>query len=130
MRRRPTRRSHVPSSLSRGGATLTQMSDEPSQRLPQRVDTLAARVRWLDRYRRVVALSSAAVIAPILLAQVADVLGADWPEMHATMLSLMLGVIVWWFIEVGLIYVTALWETEHDRLVRDRGLPRAVIYHR
>jgi len=75
-----------------------------------------------------VALSAAAVIAPVLLAQVADVLGAEWPEMHATLLSVMLGVLVWWFIEVGLIYVTALWETEHDRLVRDRGLPRAILH--
>ena len=67
------------------------------------------------------------MIAPILIAQVACVLGADWPQIHATILSVMLGVIVWWIVEVGLVYVTALWETEHDRLVRDRGLPRAVV---
>ena len=104
------------------------MSGEPSRRLPQqRVDALAGRVRWLDRYRRWVALAAATVIAPLLLSQVGEVLGADWPEMHATLLSLMVGVIVWWIIEVGLIYVTALWETEHDRLVRDRGLPRAIV---
>jgi hypothetical protein len=42
-------------------------------------------------------------------------------------LSVMLGVIVWWVIEVGLVYATALWETEHDRLLRDRGLPRAIL---
>ena len=93
----------------------------------QRVDQLAARVRWLDRYRRIVAISAATMIAPILIAQVAAVLGADWPQIHATVLSVMLGVIVWWIIEVGLVYVTALWETEHDRLVRDRGIPRAVL---
>jgi hypothetical protein len=93
---------------------------------PQRVEQLAARVRWLDRYRRVVAIAAATMIAPILIAQVAGVLGADWPQIHATVLSVMLGVIVWWIVEVGLVYVTALWETEHDRLVRDRGLPRAV----
>lgn len=93
----------------------------------QRVELLAARVRWLDRYRRIVAISAAAMIAPILIAQVAGVLGADWPQIHATILSVMLGVIVWWVIEVGLVYVTALWETEHDHLVRDRGLPRAIL---
>src|SRR5262245_10501804 len=104
------------------------MSAEPSRRSPlQRVEKLAARVRWLDRYRRWVALAATIVIAPLLLSEVGDVLGVDWPEMHATLLSLMVGVIVWWTIEVGLIYVTALWETEHDRLVRDRGLPRAVV---
>jgi uncharacterized membrane-anchored protein YitT (DUF2179 family) len=94
---------------------------------PQRVEQLAARVRWLDRYRRIVAISAATMIAPILIAQVAGVLGADWPQIHATILSVMLGVIVWWIVEVGLVYVTALWETEHDRMVRDRGLPRAVV---
>jgi hypothetical protein len=93
----------------------------------QRVDQLAARVRWLDRYRRFMAISAAAVIAPILIAQVAGVLGADWPQIHATVLSVMLGVIVWWIVEVGLAYVTALWETEHDRLLRERGLPRAIL---
>jgi hypothetical protein len=104
------------------------MSDAPSRPLSRsRADALAARVRWLDRYRRATAISAATIVAPLLIAKVADVLGADWPEMHATLLSLMLGVIVWWIIEVGLVYVTALWETEHDRLMRDRGLPRAVL---
>ena len=94
----------------------------------QRVDQLAARVRWLDRYRRILAISAATMISPILIARVAAVLGADWPQIHATVLSVMLGVIVWWIIEVALVYVTALWETEHDRLVRDRGLPRAILH--
>jgi hypothetical protein len=101
--------------------------EQPRPLFQQRVDQLAARVRWLDRYRRIVAISAATMIAPILIAQVAAVLGADWPQIHATVLSVMLGVIVWWVIEVGLVYVTALWETEHDRLLRDRGLPRAIL---
>src|SRR5215510_5269511 len=103
------------------------MPGEPLRPLQRRVDQLAARVRWLDRYRRILAISAATMIAPILIAHVAAVLGADWPQIHATVLSVMLGVIVWWIIEVGLVYVTALWETEHDRLVRDRGLPRAIL---
>ena len=104
------------------------MSSRPSGLLfRRRVDQLAARVRWLDRYRRFMAISVAALIAPLLIAQVAGVLGAEWPQIHATVLSVMLGVIVWWVIEVGLVYVTALWETEHDRLLRERGLPRAVL---
>ena len=102
-------------------------SQPPGLLFHRRVDRLAARVRWLDRYRRFMAISAAALIAPVLIAQVAGVLGADWPQIHATVLSVMLGVIVWWVIEVGLVYVTALWETEHDRLLRERGLPRAVL---
>jgi hypothetical protein len=59
---------------------------------------------------------------------VRDQLGADWPKLNAlVVLSVMLGVILWWIIEVGLVYVTALWETEHFRLARDRGLPRAIV---
>jgi hypothetical protein len=85
-------------------------------------------VRWLDRHRRVVSLAAAALIAPALMCQVAEALGTDWPPVHATLLAVMLGVIAWWLVEVGLVYVTALWETEHDRLVRDRGLPRAVLH--
>jgi hypothetical protein len=102
-------------------------SQPPGLLFRRRVDQLAVRVRWLDRYRRFMAISAAAMIAPFLIAQVAGVLGAEWPQIHATVLSVMLGVIVWWVIEVGLVYVTALWETEHDRLLRDRGLPRAVL---
>ena len=103
------------------------MSCEPRSLPRQRVELLAARVRWLDRYRRLVALGVAMVVAPFLIAQVSEVLGGDWPRLHATVLSVMLGVIVWWIVEVGLVYLTALWETEHERLVRERGLPRAVI---
>jgi hypothetical protein len=93
-----------------------------------RVDVLAARVRWLDRYRRALSLVAAALVSPYLMSQVGEALGAEWPPMHATLLAVMLGVIVWWSIEVALVYVTALWETEHDRLARDRGLPRAVLH--
>jgi hypothetical protein len=104
------------------------MSGQPAWlQFHRRVDQLAARVRWLDRYRRFMAISAAALIAPILLTQVAGVLGADWPQIHATVLSVMLGVIAWWVIEVGLAYLTALWETEHDQLLRERGLPRAIV---
>jgi hypothetical protein len=108
-------------------ATVAKMHDEPVPRPRQRVDTLAGRVRWLDRYRRLLALAGAAIVAPLMIARLGEVLGAEWPEMHATLLSLMLGAIVWWIVEVGLAYITAVWETEHDRLVRGRGLPRAIL---
>jgi hypothetical protein len=85
-------------------------------------------VRWLDRHRRVVAVAAAVVASPILIARVATQLGAEWPRLHVTMLTLMLGVIVWWIVEVGLVYVTALWETEYYRLANDRGLPRAIVH--
>ena len=47
--------------------------------------------------------------------------------MHELVLWAMLGVGVWWLIELGLVYLTALWETEHAHLVRTRGLPAARV---
>lgn len=91
-----------------------------------RVETLAARVRWLDRYRRALAVALASVITWWLIAKLGHELGAEWPHFHITLLSIMLGVAVWMIVEIFLVYVTALWETEQYRLSRDRGLPRAI----
>jgi hypothetical protein len=93
-----------------------------------RVELLAARVRWLDRNRRFAALYAAALIAPLLMVWVAGTFSVEWPEMNVTLLALAVSVIVWWVVEVGLVGVTALWETEHDRLLRTRGLPRAILH--
>src|SRR5204862_7880981 len=61
-------------------ATVAEMTGEPARPVTyQRVEQLAARVLWLDRYRRMLAISSAAIVAPILIARVAEVLGAEWP---------------------------------------------------
>ncbi len=94
---------------------------------PSRTELLTSRVRWLDRYRRGVAIIAAIVISPLLVAQLIAGLGGEWPEIHATLLSLMLGVMVWCVVEVALVWVTAWWATECDRLLRDRGLPRAIV---
>jgi len=102
------------------------MSGDPARPCRQRVDQLAARVVWLDRYRRLVAISSATVLAPLLIARVAEVLGAEWPQIHATVLSVMLGVIVWWVIEVGLVYLTALWNRARPPGARSRTAPAGV----
>lgn len=91
-----------------------------------RVETLAARVRWLDRYRRALAVAAASVITWWLIAKLGRELGAEWPHFHITLLSIMLGVAVWMAVEICLVYITALWETEQYRLSRDRGLPRAI----
>jgi len=95
-----------------------------------RIQSLTARCRWLDRHRRVLAIVCAAVVAPLLISRLADALGADWPQLHATILSAMLGLLVWCAIEVGPVWLLAVWETECDRLMRDRGLPRAELVQR
>lgn len=93
-----------------------------------RVQRLTGRVSWLDRHRRLVAIAGAALLAPLMIAELGDVLGADWPQLHATALSVMVGFALWCVLEVGLVWLTAVWETECYRLVRDGALPRAVIH--
>ncbi len=95
-----------------------------------RIDRLTRRVRWLDRYRRRVAIAAAVIVAPILIAELDVVLGADWPLVHGVAMSVMLGIVVWWIVEVGLAAMVAVWETEADNLARANGLPRAEIHRR
>ncbi len=95
-----------------------------------RIQRLAWRVGWLDRHRRMLAIVCSLIISPLLISEVSDTLGSDWPRMHATLLGLMIGLIVWCVVEVGLVWVTALWETECARLMREHELPRAVVLKR
>ncbi len=88
-----------------------------------RAEVLVRRVRWLDRYRRWIAVAAAVVLAGTMAFATSWILGRDWPVFHARLLAIMVGVIAWWLIEVGLAWITALWETEADQLLRDRGLP-------
>jgi hypothetical protein len=95
-----------------------------------RIEQLARRVGWLDRRRRPIAILCAALSAPLTIAQIDDALGADWPREHALAMTLMAGALLWIAIEIGLAGLIALWETEHNRLLRDRGLPRAQLRKR
>jgi hypothetical protein len=96
---------------------------EEASRLAQ----LALRVRWLDRYRRALAIVAAFVLVPVLGARVFAWLGDGWPGTHVLLFTSLFTVVAWWTIEVALAWLTAVWETEHDRMLRDRGLPRAEL---
>jgi hypothetical protein len=100
------------------------MDDVPTD---ERTDVLGRRVRWLDRYRRRVAIGISIVMTPILELALKSWLGRDWPNVHAWMLAITIGISSWWLIEVGLAWQTAVWETEYDTRLRDHGLPRAEI---
>jgi hypothetical protein len=91
--------------------------------MSDRADELVRRVRWLDQYRRRIAVGSALALALTMSFATSWLLGADWPVFHARLLAIMVGVIAWWLVEVALAWITALWETEADRILRDRGLP-------
>jgi hypothetical protein len=88
-----------------------------------RADVLARRVRWLDMYRRTVAVTCALGLVAIMVFASDWLLGDDSPVFYSRLLAIFVGVIAWWLVEVALAWVTALWETEADRLLRDRGLP-------
>lgn len=88
-----------------------------------RAEVLVRRVRWLDRYRRWIAVSGAAVLAAVMIFATSWLFGDDWPVFHARLLAIFGAVLGWWLIEVALAWVTAVWETQADRLLRDRGLP-------
>ena len=88
-----------------------------------RADVLAARVRWLDQHRRHVAVAVAFLLALTAIVFTRWIFGPDWPTFHARLVAVMGGVITWWIVEVALAWITAIWETEADRLRSDRGLP-------
>jgi hypothetical protein len=92
---------------------------------PDRMKRLGGRVRWLDRYRRVVAICVALVAGPLLIWYLMGSLRAEWPLVSLP--TLMTGVVVWWGVEVVLASLTAIWETEFEQLVDARGLPRAEL---
>ena len=92
-----------------------------------RIELLSRRVSWLDRYRRAIAITTAIVLAPVLHHELVGFLGAEWPSLHLKLLVLIISAVTWWTVEVGLAWLTAVWETEHDRLSRGPGLPRAIV---
>ncbi|MDB4956146.1 MAG: hypothetical protein JWO36_3715 [Myxococcales bacterium] len=92
-----------------------------------RIASLAKRVRWIDRYRRAISILVMLIAAPLIMRELTADLGADWPEAHTILLTLVFAVIGWWVLEVGLAWLAAIWETEYDRLTRHPGLPRAEL---
>jgi hypothetical protein len=97
----------------------------------ERIDIVTARVRWLDRYRRVLAIIAAAIVAPMAFARFAAALGADWPAIHGVALSVVVGLVAWLSVEVALAWVTAVWETEGACLMRAKRMPpRAILLPR
>ena len=91
------------------------------------IERLARRVRWLDRYRRYLAIGTAILVALVSMHRFVEIAGAEWPDVHTKALGLMIGVLSWWVAEVALAWITSVWETRCDRMLRDRGLPRAEL---
>jgi len=91
------------------------------------MDSLARRVRWLDRYRRWVAIGIAAALAPALWSTLAEsFISIGFSVLLGT--TLLVG--LWLLLEVAFAYIAAVWETEHNEIASANGLPRAVIRRR
>jgi hypothetical protein len=99
------------------------MDIERSDRLEQ----LARRVRWLDRRRRQLSVLIAVAFCVLLSRELAQAFDAPWPSFLVCMVSVMFSSLAWWCVEAALAWLTALWETEHAQIARDRGLPRAEL---
>lgn len=93
------------------------MANQPIDRLA----VLAARVVWLDRYRRAIAITLAFALFVLITYELGFLGGV---------VSVLFCWAVWWLVEVALAWLTAFWETEHAQLTRDRGLPRAELVRR
>ena len=95
-----------------------------------RIEVLGRRARWLERYRRLLALGGALAFAPFIYLRLTSFLGTDWPGVHTAALTAVLTVVAWAVFEVTLAWITAVVETEHYRLLGQRVLPRATVVRR
>jgi hypothetical protein len=94
------------------------------------IERLARRVRWLDRYRRYISIGLGIGLSVVAMRRFAAIAGSDWPDAHVKALGIMCAVIFWWTTEVALAWITSVWETRCDHLLRERGLPRAELLPR
>jgi hypothetical protein len=99
-----------------------------------RASVLARRVGWLDRHRRTLALVVTAVLCPLLLlrghAALADYVTSEWPRLPSILIALVVGVTVWMITETVLAWLTAVWETDCVRLMREHDIPPARVIRR
>lgn len=101
------------------------MATPPPEGMPERAEKLARRVRWLDTYRRLISVVTAAVFFVLFARELADLFGPAWSGPLTTAIAILFASALWWIVEVAFAWVTAFWETEYVHLLRDRGLPVA-----
>ena len=93
-----------------------------------RVQQLARRVGWLDRYRRAIAATLTLAVSPLIFMRVYDYFGGgDWPRIYALLVGIVAATPVWAITEVSLAWIAAMWETELVEKTRDGELPRAIV---
>jgi hypothetical protein len=93
--------------------------------IPPRVEQLARRVRWFDAYRHELAFGIAIGSGLFGWIILPHILGADWPVFFVRFMSAGASLFIGITVEIVLAGALGVWEAEHDRLVRERGLPQA-----
>lgn len=91
----------------------------------ERIDVLAARTRWLERNKRLIAIPAAMVLWFVIAGRLSLLFGGDGINGLSLVVSVMPAVVCWWVIETVFAWMMAAWEFEHDKLARDLGLPQA-----
>jgi hypothetical protein len=66
-------------------------------------------------------------LAVVTFYEMSAAMGDDWPQVHTNAFTIAVGVIGWLFSEIALAGLAAVWESELDRLLCVRGLPRAQL---
>lgn len=89
----------------------------------ERLDQLVHRVRWLDRYRRPLAIALGLAASIGLYVGVSS----EWPQAPAAGVLFATTWLAWWLGEIVLAGLAALWETEANELSRTKNLPRAIV---
>ena len=91
---------------------------------------LAGRVRWLEHHRRTIRTAIGVVVAVVGIFTLPKLLGSklyEWPRIHAWLMAVVFGIVLAFVSDIVIAAVLSGWEVRHDRLARDRGLPRAVV---
>lgn len=97
---------------------------------PARVEQLAQRIGWFERNSHALAVLIATAGGVTGIVVLPRAFGPDWPTVHARLMAVVGGILLGFAIEVALAGALAVWELQHDRLVRDRGMPRATLRRR
>jgi hypothetical protein len=92
-----------------------------------RIELLARRVRWLEGKRKTIRMIVIAAVSITGLIFEQQIFGDTWPKWHARLSMIGVGFGVAFVLDLGVVGLLALWETKHSQLLRERGLPRAIL---
>ena len=81
----------------------------------------------MDHNRRNIRRVIALVVSVLAFLVLPDLLGSAWPRFDARLMGIAFGVALAFVVDIAIAAMMTWWEVRHDHLVRDGGLPRAVL---